>query len=199
MLAAQFRVTDEAGTYLCVARALAFEGSILAYNPTKNKAEWVPVRGLTNDLTWAEERSTITLANYVLCIPDEAAQIVGLRSHRLVSWPKDSSTSEEDAQHPGPPTTNTDEWGEDDKDRARLTDLEEGMEPDRWRRSRDWEAVMEGLQGPAYDDLWSDSNATMTGAGCPWGAMSPPSTRGPGTSHMEAVEVHMSEAELEGL
>ena len=58
---------------------------------------------------------------------------------------------------------------------------------------------MEGLQGPAYDDLWSDSDAMMTGAGCPWGTMSLPSTWGPATPCMEAMEVHMSEAELEGL
>ena len=42
MPATQFRVTDKVGTYLCVVRALVFEGSILAYNPTRNKAEWVP-------------------------------------------------------------------------------------------------------------------------------------------------------------
>ena len=28
MLVTQFRVTDEAGTYLCVAQALVFEGSV---------------------------------------------------------------------------------------------------------------------------------------------------------------------------
>ena len=43
MLVAQFRVTNEAGAYLCIARALVFEGSILAYNPAKNEAEWIPV------------------------------------------------------------------------------------------------------------------------------------------------------------
>ena len=78
MLVEQFRVTDKAGTYLCVARALVFEGSILAYNPAKNEAEWVPACGLTNDLTWAEEKSTIALANYVPHIPDEVAQIMRL-------------------------------------------------------------------------------------------------------------------------
>ena len=78
MLAAQFRVMDEVGTYLCIARALVFEGSVLAYNPAKNKAEWVPACGLTNDLTWAEERSTVALANYVPCIPDEVAWIMRL-------------------------------------------------------------------------------------------------------------------------
>ena len=78
MLAAQFWVTDEGGAYLYIARALMFEGSVLAYNPAKNKAEWVPVCGLTNDLTWAEERSAVTLENYVLCIPEEAARIARL-------------------------------------------------------------------------------------------------------------------------
>ena len=42
----QFRVTDEEGTYLCVAWALVFEGSILAYNPARDEAEWVPTCGI---------------------------------------------------------------------------------------------------------------------------------------------------------
>ena len=83
MPAAQFRVTDKAGTYLCMARALVFQGSILAYNPAKNEAEWVPAHGLANDLTWAEERSAMALANYVPRIPEEAAWIVRLGAHQL--------------------------------------------------------------------------------------------------------------------
>ena len=39
MPATQFRVTDEVGTYLCVVLALVFEGSVLAYNPTRDEAE----------------------------------------------------------------------------------------------------------------------------------------------------------------
>ena len=62
-------------------RALVFEGSFMAYNPAKNEAEWVPVHGLANDLTWAKERSAIALANYVPCIPEEGAQITGLGTH----------------------------------------------------------------------------------------------------------------------
>ena len=185
MLVAQFRVTDEAGTYLCIARALAFEGSVLAYNPAKNEAEWVPVRGIANDLTWAKERSAVALANYVLRIPDEVAWIMRLGAHRLVSWPKDSSMSEEeDAQDPEPPTMDTNEWGEEGEDGARLTNLEEGAEPDRWRHSWDWEAVMEGLQELAYDNPQSDSDAMMTAADCLQGTMSSPPTRGPATLHM---------------
>ena len=110
MPAAQFRVTDEAGTYLCVARALVFKGSILAYTPTKNEAEWVPACGLANDLTWAGERSAVALANYVLCIHEEAARIMRLGACHLVSWPNDSPTSEEEEEEvpdPEPPTTDT--------------------------------------------------------------------------------------------
>ena len=53
-------------------------GSILAYNPTRDEAEWVPVHGLTNELTWVEERSTMALVNYVLHVSQEAVQIVRL-------------------------------------------------------------------------------------------------------------------------
>ena len=38
MLVAQFWVTEEGGAYLYIARALVFEGSVLAYNPTMNEA-----------------------------------------------------------------------------------------------------------------------------------------------------------------
>ena len=38
----QFRVTDEVGTYLCAVQTLVFEESVLAYNPTRDEAEWVP-------------------------------------------------------------------------------------------------------------------------------------------------------------
>ena len=37
MLAVQFWVTNKQGTYLCTARALMFEGSILVYNPALNE------------------------------------------------------------------------------------------------------------------------------------------------------------------
>ena len=65
MPAKEFRVTDEEGAYLCTARALIYEGSILAYNPTRDKAEWAPTHGVTNDLSWVEERMAVVLANFV--------------------------------------------------------------------------------------------------------------------------------------
>ena len=101
MLATQFRVTDEVGTYLCAAWALVFKGSILAYNPTRDKAEWVPTCGLANDLTWVKEKSAMALANYVPCVSQEVARIARLGA--LVSWPANSSSSEEEDEEPEDP------------------------------------------------------------------------------------------------
>ena len=106
MLATRFRVTDKVGMYLCAAQALVFEGSVLAYNPARDEAEWVPTRGITNDLSWVEEKSAMALANFVPHISKEAACITGLRTHHLMSWP-DSSSLEDGEQ-------DDDEW-EDDK------------------------------------------------------------------------------------
>ena len=96
----QFRVTGEIGTYLCAARALVFEGSILAYNPTRVKVEWVPTHGFTNDLTWVEEKSAVALANYVPHVSQEVACIARLGACRLMSWPAESSMLEEEDKEP---------------------------------------------------------------------------------------------------
>ena len=138
MAAAQLRVTDEGGTYLCAAQALVFEGSVLAYNPTRDEVEWVPTRGLANDLTWAEERSAMALANYVLHVSQEAAGIARLGACQLVSWPADSSTSEEEEEEqeePDPEPLITDaepERGEENEEETRQADQEDEQEPNRW-------------------------------------------------------------------
>ena len=97
MPAMEFRVTDKKGAYLCAAQALVFEGSILAYNPARDEAEWVPACGVTNDLSWAEERSVVALANFVPCIPQEVDSIVELGAHCLLGW-SDNSHSDEQMQ-----------------------------------------------------------------------------------------------------
>ena len=79
MPAVQFCVTEERGTYLCTTRTLVFKGNILAYNPALNEAEWVPARGLANNLSWAKERSAMAVANYVPCASVEAAWFTRLR------------------------------------------------------------------------------------------------------------------------
>ena len=134
MPAAQFWVMEEGGAYLCIVRALVFEGSVLVYNPTMNEAEWVPVCGLANDLTWAKDRSAVALANYVLCVPAEMVQIARLGACQIVSCLDDYSTlEEEEAWHPKPQTMDTEpEWEEESEDGARWTDPEEEVEPNRW-------------------------------------------------------------------
>ena len=219
MPVAQFWVMDEGGAYLCIVRALVFEGSVLAYNPAMNEAEWVPVCGLAYDLTWAKERSNVALANYVPHIPVEVARIARLGARRIVSWPDDPSTSEEEeAQHPELQTMDTEpERGEESEDGARQTDPEEEAEPNRQRCPQDWEAVMEGSEGLAYDDPWLDSEATVMGVDCPWGPVLLPHTPRHAAPCMlsspidhfppleaaiagrDAVEVHVDEAELDNL
>ena len=104
MPAAQFQATDEMINYLCMVRALTFEGSILTFSLTRNEVEWVPVWGLSNDLTPGEERSIISLANYMPCIPKEAGQIVKLGSCQIVNWSGDSSMTEEEGAEEEPMT-----------------------------------------------------------------------------------------------
>ena len=98
MPAMKFRVTDEEGAYLCVARGLIFEGSILAYNPARDEAEWVSTHGVINDGSWAEERMVVTLANFVPCIPQEVDHITELGAHHLLGWSGDSPSEEDDEQ-----------------------------------------------------------------------------------------------------
>ena len=226
LLAAQFQVMEEGRAYLCTARALVIEGNVLAYNPTMNEVEWVPVHILANDLSWAEERSAVALVNYVPCIPAEAAQITRLGASQIVSCPsKDSTLEEEEVQHPDLLTTNMDPKQEDESE-ARQTDLEEEVEPNRWKHPWDWKAIMEGAKGLAYDDLWSDSDAMVMGADGPQGpalslhdeaANHPPHTPrlvaphipGSPMDHMllleaaiasgDAVEANVDEAELDNI
>ena len=123
LLVAQFWVTEEGGAYLCTVRALVFKGSVLAYIPTMNEAKLVPVCSLANDLSWAKERSTVALANYVPCIPVEVAHIARLGASQIVSCPgKDSTSEEEEAQHPNPLTMDMDpEWEDESENRTRQT------------------------------------------------------------------------------
>ena len=98
MPATEFRVTDEEGAYLCMVRTLIFEGSVLAYNPTRDEAEWVPACGIANDLSWAEETMAVALANFVPCTPQEEDRLTELRTHHLLAWTDDSSSEEEGKQ-----------------------------------------------------------------------------------------------------
>ena len=98
MLAMEFRGTDKEGVHLCAAQGLIFEGSILAYNAARDKAEWVPTHGVTNDLSWAEERTAVVLVNFVPHIPQEVDRIAELGARCLLGWADDSPSEEDDEQ-----------------------------------------------------------------------------------------------------
>ena len=61
----QFPINQPTGEFVCMARGLLFEDSILIYDPTCNEAEWIPVRGMEEDLSQVEEASTRELSNMV--------------------------------------------------------------------------------------------------------------------------------------
>ena len=63
------------------------------YNPMLNQAEWIPTRGLANDLSWGEERSMVALANYVPHVQKEGKRIARLRVSRVVSSPDDDTST----------------------------------------------------------------------------------------------------------
>ena len=94
MPAAEFRVTNEEGAYLCAACGLIFKGSVLVYDPTRDEAEWVPMHRVANNLSWAEERMAVALANFVPRTRQEADHIAELGAHHL-AWTDDSSFKEE--------------------------------------------------------------------------------------------------------
>ena len=91
----KFRVTDEEGTYLCMAHGLVFEGSIVAYNPNRDEAEWVPTRGVVNDLSWVEERMVVALVNFVPHASQEVDRITELGTHCLLAWTDESSLEDQ--------------------------------------------------------------------------------------------------------
>ena len=171
MPAAQFWVTEEGGTYMCTMRALVFEGSILTYNPTLNEAEWVPACGLANDLSWAEERSAMALANYVPHASAEVARITRLRAGRVVSPSNDSSTSVEgeESWHLDASSMDTDCEMGDESEGGADGQMRPGDEAEtntctnQCQHPQNWEAIMEESEGLAYDDPHSDSNATIMG------------------------------------
>ena len=209
----QFRVTDEEGTYLCAAWALVFEGSVLAYNPARDEAEWVPARGIANDLSWAEEGSAVVLANYVPCIPQEAAHITELGAHCLVGWPNNSSSEEEDDEQTeeedgeqegdepeGDEHEEAERQGEADPESPSSgTALEQGeteqeVEPRGRQRLWEWGSIMDEEEPLTFDDPRSDSDATVGGCSPMCSTL-----QELGSPQETAVEVHAQDSEVEAL
>ena len=218
-----------------------------------NEAEWIPMRGLANDLSWGEERSMVALANYVPHVQKEGKRIARLRVSRVVSSPDDdrSTTSmeeEEESQFSDTPSMSpwTDMDHEADKesegaegskgDMSGWKSPEEGSEAslriDQHQHSQNWESMMEESEGLAFDNPCSGSDTTITRADSPLApSFSPcdesgdsPPTRSRGSaphsqgspmeagrmlpltvtvamlaSGADAVEVHVSQSELDNL
>ena len=186
MPAAQFGITEERWNYLCTMRALVFEGSILTYNPALNEAEWVPMCGLANNLSWAEERSVVALANYVPCALGELERKASLRVGRVMSCLGDDSSMtsmegeeswfldapipchiwiqtmrREESKEPVGSKEGTNGWMSPGEE------AEANLHTDQCQCSQNWESVMEESEGLAYDDPHSISDATIMGVDSP--------------------------------
>ena len=79
MPGAQFWVTDKGGTYLCIVRAILFEGSVLAYNPAKNEESWFPCMASPMILhVSCDNETTCFPANYVKTMHLDSLQEEGM-------------------------------------------------------------------------------------------------------------------------
>ena len=195
MPATEFRVTDEEGTYLCMAHGLIFEGSILVYDPARDEEEWVPTHGVANNLSWAKERMAVTLVNFVPHAPQEADRIAELGTCRILAWTNNSSSegegkqTQEDGDEPEEDECEEVEgWGESNPEVPPGDEMhgwgeaETEMEPQ--RQSWEWASIMDDKQPLAFDDPQSDSDrSTLLEPGLP----------------EDAVEVHALDSELQAL
>ena len=146
----------------------------------------------------------MALANYVPHVSQEVAQIVRLGAQRLVSWPINSSTSEEEEEKQEEEEEQEQEEEQEEVGPKPLImdmELEQGeedqegeLEPSRQWCSRDWEVVMGEEERLAFDDPWSDSDATADGC-----SLRCPTPHEPGSPMEVAVEVHARESEVEDL
>ena len=203
----EFRVTNEEGSYLCVVWGLIFEGSVLAYNATRDEVEWVPTRGVTNDLSWAEERMAVTLENFMAHVPQEVDHVTELRARHLLGWADDSLSAEDEEQTQEEEDEQTQEeedepeGGEheeaeeqEEEDPANLEEQgETGLEAEPQRQSLEWGSMIDNEQPLTFDDLWPDSN-TMIGGHSPV-CLTP---QVPG-SPQDAMEVHVWDSEVKAL
>ena len=197
--AMEFRVTDEEGTYLCMACTLIFEGSILAYDPARDEVEWVTTHRVANDLSWVEERMAVALANFVPCAPQDVDRIMELGACRLLAWTDNSSSEEEGEQmqeEGDEPKEDEHEevegWGVSNPkappgdEMCRRGEAEPEMEPQ--RRSQEWASIMDDEQPLTFDDPWSDSDcSTLCSTPLELGLLE------------DAVEVHAPDSELQAL
>ena len=68
-----FCINKQDWEFICMVQGLLFEGSMLAYDPSTNRAEWIPVQGSASDLSLAEEASAWELSNIM---PHDPAEVM---------------------------------------------------------------------------------------------------------------------------
>ena len=84
-----FLINNEAGEFLVYAWEVLYEGTILAYNPSTNKAEWFPVYGSIKILIPTEQVSATDLNNMVLHSPTRGEGSPPAPSSRLRKFAKE--------------------------------------------------------------------------------------------------------------
>ena len=164
----------------------------------RDEVEWVPTRGVTNDISWAEERMMVMLANFVPCTPQEADRITELGTRHLLALTDNSSLEEEGKQmqeecdKPEEDKHKVEGWGESDPrvppgdEMHRQGESKLEMEPQ--RRSWEWASIMDDEQPLTFNDPQSDSDCSTL--------CSTPLE--PGLPE-DAVEVHAPDSELQAL
>ena len=73
-----FHISKQDGEFVCMARGLLFEGSVLAYDPTTKGTEWIPMWGSASDLLLVEEASTRELSNIM---PHDLTEVMQRMDH----------------------------------------------------------------------------------------------------------------------
>ena len=126
--------------FVCVAQGLFLEGSMLAYDPTSNEAEWIPVWGMASDLSQAEEASARELSNMVLHEITEGAQ-------RLDRFREQRSSGEECAEESDTEESATEAPHDEPGDERMDQDDEGGFDGD--EESDGTEATLKGSCYPA--------------------------------------------------
>ena len=115
----QFCLSGKDTGFICFAQGLIFEGHALMYNPSTNKAKWIPVHGTVSNLSCMEEVSPLMLCNLVPSIPDEgASRLDWFGEHRDVEGSVGEASSTEVPHEEGP--------GEELMHEDELEDTEEG-------------------------------------------------------------------------
>ena len=132
-------------------------------------------------MSWGKKRSMVALANYMSCVQKEGKRIAGLGASRVVRSPDDNTSTmsmeeEEESRSSDAPSRGL--WMDMDcegpkgsEDVSGLKSPEEDGEGslhiDQCQHSRNWESIMEGYEGLAFDDPRSGSDTTITGTDSP--------------------------------